>query len=144
MILRKVSHFIISDIRNPERQGEWLIKRSTASKACQRLWVLFLPPVKNLGNFNEENVIMPSVTVTSEDYLSSVHVLLYTTALERDCAITVSVDIHAMAFKNFSPQKIEAAGQMKGYVTLECVISTACLRQSLSCPQLLRLIAPWE
>ena len=99
---------------------------------------------KAFGNFNEENVIIPSVTVLSGDYLSSVHDMLYTTALERDYAITVSMNIHAMAFKNFSSPKIEAAGHMKGYLTLECIISTVFLRQSLSCPQLLRLIALWE
>ena len=89
-------------------------------------------------------MIIPSVTGISEVYLSSVHVLLYTTALERDYAITVSMNIHAMAFKNFSSPKIEAARQMKGYVTLECIISTACLRQSFSRPQPLRLIVPCE
>jgi len=54
-------------------------------------------------------VIIPSVIVISEDYLSSVHILLYTTALEIDYAIAVSMNIHAMAFKNFSSAKIEAA-----------------------------------
>ena len=63
---------------------------------------------KNLGNFNGENVIIPSVIVISEVYLSSVHIL-YTTALEIDYAIAVSMNIHAMAFKNFSSAKIEAA-----------------------------------
>jgi hypothetical protein len=74
-------------------------------------------------------VILPSVTVIFGDNLSSVHVLLYTTALERDYAITFSMNNHAVAFKNFSSPKIEAAGHMKGYITLECIISTACLRQ---------------
>lgn len=90
----------------------------------------------NPWKLHEENVIIPSVTVISEDYLSSVHVLLYTTALKRDYAIRVSMTIHAMAFKNFSSLKTEAAGQMKEYVTLEFIVSTACLDNrflALSC-----------
>jgi hypothetical protein len=44
-------------------------------------------------------MIIPSAILISEDKLSSVHVLLYTTALERDYKITVTLNIHAMAFK---------------------------------------------
>jgi hypothetical protein len=80
-------------------------KEENCEQDWQRLWVLFLPPVeKALGNFNEENVTIPSVTVISKVYLSSVRVL-YTTALEKDYAITVSVNIHAMAFQTFHRQR---------------------------------------
>jgi hypothetical protein len=97
---------------------------------------------KAIGNFNEENVIIPSAIVISEGNLSSVHVL-YATALERYYKIKVTLNIHAMALKSFSSAKIEAAGQMKGYVTLQCSILTACLRESLSCPSPIRMFAPW-
>lgn len=56
--------------------------------------------VRKVVESSRENLIIPSPIVIFEDNLSIVNISLYTIALEWDYEITVSLNMHAMNFKN--------------------------------------------